>query len=424
MQKTVEKDLKRSRNMYKTIRHGENSLQYTILPQHDDYSKGGGGGASSDGLVSGKVHNSMSSTGVKVVRNKKRSLMAYIGLFFVCSIITGAILVPLMVSVEVMSSPKDWFYKHTLGTRKGSDASLGKIMAALNKTNELLPADRLNNKIDFSPTLPPIAQLDHVVVGDDEDTDDDDGGDSIDVPTTTIITSKPQLQPDNAVRTIEDQVSNQILDRHRTQRPTVGLSMERTAPIISADITSSVIFTEPKYPTVTLSVPSTATTITTIDALTEDTVATIARKFSKPIVSREPEKANVVTTLPLSIVAVAATLRPSDTANFAQNGNHIKPGKTWIKSHWPIVDPSTYFQWTVRSLKYTKNYRNFLRYSSFLQAYQSEDNILLPVMFCAAIMAVIVFVLLCVILRNKKFFTCSRKRHEFLVSRLPFSVYK
>lgn len=329
--------------MYKTIRHGENSLQYTILPQHDDYSKGGGGGASADGLVSGKIHNSMSSTGVKVVRNKKR----YIGLFFVCSIITGAILVPLMVSVEVMSSPKDWFYKHTLGTRKGSDASLGKIIAALNKTYELLPADRLNNKIDFSPTLPPIAQLDHVVVGDDEDTDDDDGGDSLVAPTITIIASKPQLQQDNAVSTIEDQVSSQMLDKHKVpgQRPTVGISMDRTVPIVSADITPSDIITESKYPT--LSVPSTATTITTIDALTEDTVATNTRKFSKPIVSREPEKSIVVTTLPLSIVAVAATLSPSDTA-----GSHIKPGKTWIKSHWPIVDPSTYFQWTVTNLQY------------------------------------------------------------------------
>lgn len=342
--------------MYKTIRHGENSLQYTILPQHDDYSKGGGGGASSDGLVSGKVHNSMSSTGVKVVRNKKRSLMAYIGLFFVCSIITGAILVPLMVSVEVMSSPKDWFYKHTLGSRKGSDASLGKIMAALNKTYGVLPTERLNNNIDFSPTLPPIAQLDHVVVGDDEDSDDDDGSDSLDVPTTTIIASKPQLELDNAVHTIEDQVihglisTNQISDTHKAmaQRPTAGISMDRTVPIVSADIISSAIVTESKYSTVTLSVPSTATTIATIDALTEDTVATNARKFSKPIVSREPEKANVVTTLPLSIVAVAATLRPSDTVT--QTGNHIKPGKTWIKSHWPIVDPSTYFQWTVRNL--------------------------------------------------------------------------
>lgn len=341
--------------MYKTIRHGENSLQYTILPQHDDYSKGGGGGAASDGLVSGKVHNSMSSTGVKVVRNKKRSLMAYIGLFFVCSIITGAILVPLMVSVEVMSSPKDWFYKHTLGSRKGSEASLGKIMAALNKTYEVLPTARLNNKIDFSPTLPPIAQLDHVVVGDDEDVDDDDGGDSLDVPTTTIKASNPQLQPDHVVRTIEDQVSNQLSDKHKeaVQRITAGISLERTVPIVSADMPSAIV-TESKYPTVTLSIPSTASTITTINALTEDTVATIARKFSKPIVSREPEKANVATTLPLSIVAVAATLRPSDTANYAQTGNHIKPGKTWIKSHWPIVDPSTYFQWTVRNFQYHK----------------------------------------------------------------------
>lgn len=79
--------------MYKTIRQGENSLQYTILPQQDE----GRAGPS-------VVHRRNGGS-------RKKSILAYIGLFFICTIITFAILIPLMVTSDLMPTPS-WFYRH------------------------------------------------------------------------------------------------------------------------------------------------------------------------------------------------------------------------------------------------------------------------------------------------------------------------
>lgn len=84
--------------MYKTIRQGENSLQYTILPQQDEGRSGPSVGHRSGG-------------GQRTGGNRKKSILAYIGLFFVCAIITFAILIPLMVTSDLMPTPTAWFYR-------------------------------------------------------------------------------------------------------------------------------------------------------------------------------------------------------------------------------------------------------------------------------------------------------------------------
>jgi len=98
--------------MYKTIRHGENSLQYTILPQNDDFriegklsgsgrSGSAGGGASSTASVKAKG------------QRRRRSFFAYLGLIFVCTVIIGAVLIPFLVSAECLPNPAEWFLKTT-----------------------------------------------------------------------------------------------------------------------------------------------------------------------------------------------------------------------------------------------------------------------------------------------------------------------
>lgn len=379
-----------SGTMYKTIRHGENSLQYTILPQHDDYSKGAPS-------LDGNKAQTGSSMAKSNRNNKKRSLMAYIGLFFICSIITGAILVPLMVSVEVMSSPKDWFYKHTLSggdtsSRKtpftSKDINITQLISTLNKTYgggiDTSNKRPLNNgiKIDFPLTSSPVAQLDHVVIGDDDDDDDSSDDDGVGVMRTY---SPPSIVASTRDSTI-DMVKNSI------QSPTAPMASDsRTLPI-SNDVVTKVPMAISQLVRITLTTTPTTTTTTQSSLLpSEDEI--VERKFSKPIISREPATVPEISTMPLLTVVAATVDSIPSTITDIPITKHIKEEKTWIKSHWPIVDPSTYFQWT---------------------AYESEDNILLPVMFCAAIMAVIIFVLLCVILRNKKCFSCSRKRNEFL----------
>lgn len=81
--------------MYKTVRQGENSLQYTILPQQDD-----------------KDNNQVRGGGRRLrPTNRKKSIFAYVGLFFVCAvIITFAILI--LMTSDLMSPPQSWFYRN------------------------------------------------------------------------------------------------------------------------------------------------------------------------------------------------------------------------------------------------------------------------------------------------------------------------
>ncbi|XP_053952277.1 uncharacterized protein LOC128859348 [Anastrepha ludens] len=91
--------------MYKTVRHGENSLQYTILPQNDDFRI--------EGKLSSAGSNCTSVSGRKGKsrRPRRRSFFAYLGLIFVCTVIVGAVLIPFLVSAECLPNPTEWFLK-------------------------------------------------------------------------------------------------------------------------------------------------------------------------------------------------------------------------------------------------------------------------------------------------------------------------
>lgn len=91
--------------MYKTVRHGENSLQYTILPQNDDFRI--------EGKLSSAGSNCSSTTGRKgkARRPRRRSFFAYLGLIFICTVIVGAVLIPFLVSAECLPNPTEWFLK-------------------------------------------------------------------------------------------------------------------------------------------------------------------------------------------------------------------------------------------------------------------------------------------------------------------------
>jgi len=101
--------------MYKTIRHGENSLQYTILPQNDDFRiegklSGSGRSASTGGGASSSGSSTSSPGPVKAKgQRRRRSFFAYLGLIFVCTVIIGAVLIPFLVSAECLPNPTEWF---------------------------------------------------------------------------------------------------------------------------------------------------------------------------------------------------------------------------------------------------------------------------------------------------------------------------
>lgn len=99
--------VKHSKKIYKTIRHGENSLQYTILPQNDDFRLEG----RIKSVASGKRSGVASNTAVRPRSRARRSFFAYLGVLFICTILVGAVLIPFLVSTECLPNPTEWFLR-------------------------------------------------------------------------------------------------------------------------------------------------------------------------------------------------------------------------------------------------------------------------------------------------------------------------
>lgn len=71
--------------MYKTVRHGENSLQYTILPQQEE------------GAVNVRPRKSK--------KKGKTAAVLTITIILICGIIATAVLVPLLLTSDLVALP-------------------------------------------------------------------------------------------------------------------------------------------------------------------------------------------------------------------------------------------------------------------------------------------------------------------------------
>ncbi|KAG4079234.1 hypothetical protein HA402_006957 [Bradysia odoriphaga] len=330
--------------MYKTIRHGENSLQYTILPQHDDY-KGADG------------KQRPAKTG-----RKKKSLVACIGMFFVCSIIVGAILVPLMISVEFMSSPSAWFYKaHNKTSTSGSNVKPLK----LNKT------EKFKVEIDSNEILSFNQQNKQQVYSTKHST------------TVTYLPKSTRLDSSTIVQNGANGLPQSIKTTPSTTTTTAKSTVASTSTVAAVTPTTSTTTEQPLLPTTSTVQPAivlTTTSTSTPTALksplpSASLIETLTKPFAKPIISIQPE------------------FNDKTPTNTVDNVEKHKTPRNWIKSHWPVVDPSTYFSWS---------------------AYESGDNILFPAILCSAFVTVVVVILLCFVVGKRNCLPCSKKRQDFM----------
>lgn len=278
-------------------------------------------------------HGASSVGGVKIVRNKRRSWMAYVGLFFVCSIITGAILVPLLVSVEVLSGPKDWFYRHT--------GHGGTIVS----NNRKLTSSRLMSSSAASSS----AAFRHDVY------DRVNRTESTTTPQMTPV-GEDALEKENAIERNPPLVENQsrLLAMLTSSTPSAdaALSAEAVEPSIYIEDPIQILPTDeysiskivPVTPTY-LDFPATTTSTTSTKTKpTGPIMVNPGRKLRKPKVSRP----NSAIPAPTLYPATSVVTDPSSAAGILIVGASMaSPTRTWIDSHWPIVDSSTYFKWTV-----------------------------------------------------------------------------
>uniref|UniRef100_A0A6B2E7S3 Uncharacterized protein n=1 Tax=Phlebotomus kandelakii TaxID=1109342 RepID=A0A6B2E7S3_9DIPT len=302
--------------MYKTVRHGENSLQYTILPQNDDYRGGAGGGEGGRKRSRTCRHN------------RKKSIVAYVGLFFVCAVIAGTLLIPLMVTSDLMPSPASWFYRAQKAREMRNPVSVKYQVDKTSSTADIAPPKTREQK-----TSP--AWSDMLNITEFEKLYDESNALAAVKSTPNTATSAkftPRVQTTVATSTSTERVTSTVAPTSRPSAPAPTLINTRKQPLV-ASIRDSTRFS------------------------------------SKPIVvvSQQNDK----------IAVKSASGRMFDDKN-------------WVQSHWPYVDPSTYFQWV---------------------GYNTEDRVILPVILGIALMLVLIIVVLCVIARRKGVCKACAKRN-------------
>ncbi|XP_030378406.1 uncharacterized protein LOC115627021 [Scaptodrosophila lebanonensis] len=361
--------------MYKTIRHGENSLQYTILPQNDDFRIEGKLTNASRGARAGVG----ASGGIAHKRNgaprRRRTFFAYLGLIFVCTVIIGAVLIPFLVSVECLPSPSEWFLKtkaaltrnggaaHTVGSAAaltaatappaGIEASIGKTVQIVNRNG----VEQFVLKLNKTATAPLAVATT-----------------SATTTTSTTTTAAPIMTTTKTAIYLQDQ------QQMRKMQPTI-----LPLPIYLAS--TALPPTKPPQPVAPAApplnslnrLPPTSTITTRIIQ-----VPLLKSAAKKPIMPPVLAKTQSTQMQPNSASVPA---QPPETVVAAQNKSN-----DWINTHWPYIDPSTYIQWT---------------------GYKAEDSVLLPALLGFALIGMILIITVCLVARNKRTIVSSvRKRNR------------
>ncbi|KAH8305334.1 hypothetical protein KR044_005526 [Drosophila immigrans] len=361
--------------MYKTIRHGENSLQYTILPQNDDFRIEGklsnanrlaASASSSSSSSSAAAAGAAGSAGAAAaptachkrnasVPRKRRTFFAYLGLIFVCTVIIGAVLIPFLVSAECLPSPTEWFLKtkaafthsdrqqqlqHGTATTVAATSPLGAAMLGQNvgKTVQIVNRNGVEQFIlKVNKTLPHNTSS-----------------------TAAAATSTTSTTTTTTTSTTTTTTS--------TTTAATTLAMEQAASTTAAPLT-------------TLSnvrLPATiATRIIQVPLL-----KSAAKKPIMPPVLAKTQSNSQQQQQQLQLQP------PTSNTDVAQNKSH----NAWMNTHWAYIDPSTYVQWS---------------------GYKAEDSVLLPALLGFALIGMILIITVCLVARNKRTIVSSvRKRNR------------
>lgn len=377
--------------MYKTIRHGENSLQYTILPQNDDFRL--------EGKI--KAGGASGSKKSKAKKPKRRSFFAYLGLLFVCTVIIGAVLVPFLVSAECLPNPTEWFLKTKNAFSKkpleikenvpthmttGSNTIINKGNLALNvgKPVKIINKNGIEKfiiKVNKSstteapknvnqPSLNPINQTQNSPINKPSAKEDisltkTPTNEEISIThlslndqtrDTTLPTleanNKPiftTLKPTTNAASLPSQASTLNDNFIPSSAPaTTSMPLLLTKPLSSASV--------PNIPRASL---QSALNQNSNGSSTQPTITT--RIMQVPLLKSTAKKPAI----PPVLVKNLSPIQPTpDTSNLNDilpvNVNNVKEAKdkeeeegksNWIHAHWPFIDPSTYFQWNVSYLK-------------------------------------------------------------------------
>ncbi|KAI9589643.1 hypothetical protein GQX74_007811 [Glossina fuscipes] len=395
---------KNSKNMYKTIRHGENSLQYTILPQNDDFR------------LEGKIKSVSGGKKARAKKPKRRSFFAYLGVIFVCTVIVGAVLIPFLVSAECLPDPTQWFLKTKAAFTKHSSTSnnshVGKGQS--NNNNHLSNFASINkgniitsSSINVGKTVKIINQdgIEKIILKVNKTILPDNNKNYNNNNTATDLQNETNNGTNNEIKG-KKELPSSITITHLANIEQVVSTTTKTATtqeISSKENSKDIINAKAQTTTSAHVIPGNAEGFSAIISPATATVNSYqlknilypttagARSIQVPLLKGTARKPGI----PPVLVKNYSKLFPTTTEKANINPVHsteatlkmnlpAKRNKTtadWIQDHWPYIDPSTYFQWN---------------------GYKAEDSVLLPALLGFALIGVILIITVCLVARNKR----------------------
>ncbi|EDW58109.2 uncharacterized protein Dvir_GJ15209 [Drosophila virilis] len=363
--------------MYKTIRHGENSLQYTILPQNDDFRIEGKLTNASCSLAANatasvsntSVTSSTAGPGGKrsasTSPRRRRTFFAYLGLIFVCTVIIGAVLIPFLVSAECLPSPAEWFLKTKAAFTHSGERQLPHI------------ADGKAATAAAPAPAPPVAAILGQNVGKTVQIVKHDGIEQFvlkldktaTTTTTTTIATTTTTTP--GMQTTEQQL---LASTVRSALPAATYSTLATVA--------------------TTNNATTAATAAAVPPLSNRLAATITTRIIQVPLLKSAAKKPIMP--PVLAKTQSTQLQQQQQQQQQLPGNEAveqnRSNSAWMNTRWAYIDPSTYVQWS---------------------GYKAEDSVLLPALLGFALIGMILIITVCLVARNKRTIVSSvRKRNR------------
>lgn len=331
--------------MYKTVRHGENSLQYTILPQTEEVLSNSG--------LKGKGRDY--SPSIHVRRSRRRSTLKYV-LLVVFGIVVALALasVPLYIMNAALYARRNLQDHHDIGTSAPLAPTGREIVKSRKKELQFLPEfiTTANTKLDTTTPIFVSSPTVLTTVIRDRATTPPWTMPALRswkglTPATTLrpaptenIEQIPLIgTPSGSVRLLDNYMSVKPWEKDIIIRPTVtpepmtvrNIFKYYSQPIVTSDksITTNMKVDDVLITTRATSTPSPLTTepTTTLPLLEDEQSLEIDDVFSLSTLKGDPGLSEPVVDSDEVIIAKAT--------------------RGLYGARWPFVDPSSYFQWTV-----------------------------------------------------------------------------
>jgi hypothetical protein len=287
--------------MYKTVRHGENSLQYTILPQQDDAAAVTAANISIYGRSSAGVR--------RRARRGRKATILIMALILACGVVGAAVVVPLFVSPDLVAIPSAFQHfsshknghhhaghhaHHTVSPQKNMTSSTHQKTTTLwSSETELATSENM--------TTPSTHKLDPISTNASPPL----------LPEEIIVTTKTPVQV--TLSPIMEEATTKATTRQQAPAEVGGLLEEDGGAKEHDHVGGS-----------------------KKKALDEDMRNSTTRTSVSSTTVKENKSVSVLE---------VTTESDQDVGRSTERPKH----RSWLEPRWPFADPSSYFQWTVSS---------------------------------------------------------------------------